>query len=485
MAARNLLFLCTDQHTRRALGCQGHSLVKTPNLDRLAAGGVRFANAYTCSPICVPARSALATGRYVHQTGFWGCAQAYDGSIESWAHRVGRAGGKAVAIGKLHYRSPEIPSGFEQQILPMHLPDPTGWPTGLLRGRIAPLKTNVDVAEQIGWGETDYTNYDRSICRAAREWLHNQARSSDDRPWVLFVSFVCPHNPFIAPHEFKDLYPLADVDLPVAGDTPRQARHPAEAAILRAFNHLDYFTDDDQIRTARAAYYGLCSFVDQQIGLVLDALAETGLENDTTILYTSDHGEMLGHLGFWGKYVLYEDSIGVPMIVSGPDIPSDKVADVPVSHVDCFQTVLQATGIAARDEDASLPGHSLIEIARGAQPDRTIVSEYHDGGSTTGSFMVRNGSWKYIHHAGFNPQLFNLDSDPGELNDLSAKPELRDVRAACEARLRTVLDPDEVNTRAFLDQADMIARLGGERAIIERGDYSDEHHYTPVPEMKE
>jgi choline-sulfatase len=241
------------------------------------------------------------------------------------------------------------------------------------------------------------------------------------------------------------------------------------------FNYDDYF-DGDSVPVARASYYGLCSFLDAQIGEILQTLEATGAQKNTRILYTSDHGEMLGNHGFWAKSVMYEESAAIPLIAAGPDLPRGKAVDTPVSLIDCYQTIVESVGGTLSAEEAGLPGHSLLRIANGGRPERTILSEYHDGGSITGFFMIRVKQWKYVHYVGYPPQLFDLASDPIEANDLGRSPAHAEIRATCEARLRALLDPDEVNTRAFADQARKIEELGGEEACLNAFDFN----YTPV-----
>jgi choline-sulfatase len=253
-------------------------------------------------------------------------------------------------------------------------------------------------------------------------------------------------------------------------------RHPVVQALHRVMNYDDYFEDDASVRRAIASYYALVSYLDDNIGKILKSLAGAGLA-DTRIIYASDHGDNLGCRGLWGKSVMYEESVAVPLIVTGPGMPSGAVVDTPVSLVDCYRTILDGVGCPLPAADAALPSCSLWEIAAGAQPDRNVLSEYHAAASITGSFMIRHGRWKYVHHVGFRPELFDLAADPGETQDLAERPEMAPVLAECEARLRLICDPEAVSAEAFSDQRRNIAAHGGVDAIKARGDYS----YTPAP----
>ena len=479
MPATNVLFLCSDQHARNALGCYGHPLVRTPNLDALAARGTRFTTAYTNSPVCVPARASMATGRYLYQHGAWGSAEPYDGEIKSWGHRLMENGHRAVSAGKLHYRSEEDANGFDPELLPMHMG--IGWTTALLRGDTPALASNPDFAGQVGWGESEYTRYDRTTGEAACRWLREEAPRDENQAWGLFVSFVSPHNPLTSPEEFSTWYSPDEIEMPHAYAPEERRYHPVVEVMERCFNYDEFFRDEEHVREARRTYYGLCSFMDQQIGHVLRALEESGQAERTLIIYTADHGEMLGHMGLWAKCLMYEDSAGVPMMVAGPGVPAGASIDTPVSHVDCYPTILESVGVAATEEEATLPGRSLVDLANGERPERAVLSEYHDGGAITGMFMTRDEQWKYVSYPGYDPQLFDLDEDPDELVDRGTDPGYQEVRARCEAKLRTVMDPEAVNTRAFADQEKRIASLGGREAVLADGDRYAEYSYTPAP----
>ena len=236
MKPTNVLFIMSDEHTREILGCYGNQIVKTPNLDALAQRGTQFVNAYTNSPICVPARAGFATGRYIHQTRCWDSAQPYHGQIPSWGHRLIAAGHRVVSIGKLHYRDSRDQNGFIEEILPVHILNGIGWTKGLLRENLPEYPEAADFAREIGPGETTYTHYDRKVCKAACNWLRNEAPAYTDKPWVLFVGLVAPHFPLIAPRSFYELYSSDDIPRPRLSGLEARSMHQAVVAVRNFFN---------------------------------------------------------------------------------------------------------------------------------------------------------------------------------------------------------------------------------------------------------
>jgi choline-sulfatase len=476
MKPSNVLFILSDEHSRRVLGCYGHPTIRTPNLDRLAARGIRFADAYTNSPICVPARASLATGRYPHQIGFWDNAIAYDGSVPSWHHRLREAGHEVVSIGKLHFRSDADDNGFTQEIMPLHISEGIGDPMGWLRDPLPVRKATLRLAKDAGRGDSTYQDYDRKITDAAIDWL--KARTgANGKPWCLFVSLVCPHFPLIARPEFYDLYPESEVPLPALRDPAARAPdHPYIAALRGCQIYEQGFADEANVRRAIAAYFGLVTSTDHNVGRILSALEEAGLGGSTRILYSADHGDNLGTRGLWGKSTMYEESAGVPMIAAGPGLPQGMVSREPVTLADSFPTVLKWVGVAPHPDDRDLPGLLLDEVALTA-PRRTILSEYHATAACTGAFMIRKGRYKFVYYAGLPPQLFDLDADPQETRDLALEPGYAGLVADCERELRTVVDPEAADRRAKAGQATRIAAFGGRAAIENRGSFA----YSPAP----
>src|SRR4030088_2525974 len=216
-----------------------------------------------------------------------------------------------------------------------------------------------------GPGNSNYQDYDDRITAAGVDWLKARAAKRAGKPSVLFVSLVCPHFPLIARPEWYGLYPEDKVPLPPLYDpAERQPDHPYVAA-NRECQIYDKGFDPASLRRAIAAYFGLVSFIDHNVGRLMEALAETALAAETRVLYSADHGDNLGTRGLWGKSNMYEEAAGVPMLLAGPDIPRGFVCREPVSLVDVFPTATACVGLVPHPDDRDRPGCSLFDVARG------------------------------------------------------------------------------------------------------------------------
>lgn len=452
----NVLLLMADEHQAAALSCLHHPVVKTPNLDRLAARGTLFENAYTPCPICVPARAALATGQYVHQCGYWDNAMAYDGRIPSWMHVLKERGVPAVSIGKQHYRRVEDPVGFSEQILPLNIFGGVGQVWGSIRDPLPQQPHRHPMLGEIGAGYSKYNKFDENVAATAAEWLGKAERS---KPWMAFVSFVAPHFPLVVPQQYLDLYDPATVPWPPLRTDTGYVQHPWVAR-MEAFQDNDVeFKTDSERRLAIAAYYALCTFVDAQVGKVLDALEETGQAENTIVIYCSDHGETLGMRNRWGKQVLYGEATRIPLILAGPRVPRGRLDKTPVSLIDLPPTICDGLGIPKSPEWV---GTSLLELlSKPDNPDRIVFSEYHAVASPSGGFTVANAKWKYDLYVGYPPELFDLKNDPLETRNLAGDPRYSDVEARMHAHLMAICDPAEVDRHAKEDQNKLVASFGG------------------------
>ena len=310
----NLLVIMSDEHQARALSCAGH-FTRTPNLDALAARGTRFTNAYTPSPICVPARASFATGLYTHQTRLWDNAMPYAGQIPGWGHALQGAGVPVQSIGKLHYRAEEDPAGFDTEHIPMMVKDGVG----MVWASIRKEDQRVDMpgrmlGDYIGPGESTYTEYDAAVVQRTRDWLSD----APDRPWCLYVGLVAPHFPLVVPEAYFNLYPADDLPRAKLHPSDGHPRHPWVQKQFGLDRTEDKFRDDAERLAAMSAYYGLCTWMDHNVGQILSALDDAGLHEHTTVVYTSDHGDNVGARGLWGKSNMYEESAAVPLIVARP-----------------------------------------------------------------------------------------------------------------------------------------------------------------------
>ncbi|WP_236795233.1 sulfatase-like hydrolase/transferase [Amycolatopsis sp. GM8] len=470
MGDRNVLLILADQHTPRVLGAYGNNQVQTPNLDALSADGLRFGAAYCNSPLCAPSRASLATGRYVHQLATWDNAAPYTGAqAASWGALATRHGVAVTTIGKLHFRNTEDPTGFPDQRLAMHVANGTGDPYPLLRGRMRTNPSERAALLAAGPGECPYDEYDADIAAEAVRYLTHEAPA--DRPWLLTVSFLRPHDPYVVPQSYWDRYDSDALPLPPAWAPESWPRHPGYE-LRRRLTDTETGLTEQELRRVLHAYYALVSETDEHVGQVLDALAHRADAGATTVIYTADHGDLLGAHGLWTKMAMYEDSVRVPLIIAGRGVDAG-VVDTPVSLVDLYPTIRDLLELPAAAEDTDLPGQTLL-----APDDRPVFAELHASYAPSAVYMLRMGSHKLIHHVDGPPQLFDLDDDPDELDDLSGRREHAATLAALTARLEQIVDLSGADRAAKQSQQTRIDRAGGEAALLARGIGV---HFTPVP----
>lgn len=471
----NLILFQSDNHNRDLLGCYGHPIVKTPNLDRIAERGAMFNNAYCSSSLCCPSRASLATGLYPHQTGYWDNCLVFDGSRPNWARHIREQGHTAVSVGKLHFRSTEDDNGFSQEIAPMHIINGVGGLIMLLRWSEAePVQSGQwrMYSTESKVGTSNYQDYDREITRLAIEWLQNEANKLD-KPWVLYVSYVSAHPPFSVPQRLWDMYPEEEMPLPRAYAPGERPEHPAYQHLRSMKGIGDLGAEHEaMLRRVAAGYFGLVTHLDEQIGAVMDVAESLGLMDNTRLAYTSDHGESYGHHGLFGKCQLLETAAAVPLLMSGPGIAPGQKIDQVVSQVDLFPTIVETVGAAADESMQDLPGSSLWPALDGVEADRLGFGEYHASCSKTGSFFLRRGDHKLIYHAHMPRELYDLSADPHEVRDLlldSTDQSAKALADELEAELRAVCDPESVDARAKADQRDRVNELGGNDVIASMG----------------
>lgn len=457
-AARpNVLFICADQFNAACAGFAGHPLVYTPNLDRLARRGVVFTNCYSNSPVCVPARAAMFTGLYPHEVQSYDNAAPFDGRVPGWTNRLTDSGYLCRATGKLDflfnrdYGMVEVDTGHGHDLNP----DITAY----FRNPIVP---RVDSRAQIEAYVDEKPHGDtRSVAETVR-FLDQDVPGLGNKPWVQYVGLTSPHPRWSIPERFYRMYNPENIYPPqLPGGWPPDL-HPVMAANTH-YNKFDLAPfPESVVRRARAAYYGTITQLDGWLGEILNSLEKNGQAENTVVIFTADHGEMLGEHGMWFKSCPYDPAARVPLVIAGPGF-EPKAVDAPVSHVDLAATILE---LSALEPFPGLRGKSLVPLVQGGETgqERWAYSELNNEGNITGTFWVRKGEWKYIYFVGYPPLLFNLKDDPGEFDNLAGVDKYREVESELHDLLRSVVDPEAVSAAAFAHQK---ARLEKDLARLE------------------
>ena len=443
----NILFLCTDQFNPKCSGFAGHPLVRTPNLDRLAASGTVFTNCYSNSPVCVPARASMFTGFYPHEVGAYDNAAPLRPEIPTWTDTLRDSGYRCRATGKLDFWH-NSDYGMEE-VHTLHGHDTSPDVTAYFR---KPMVPRIDSRQQIEAFMAEEVNHDRVFVDEAVRFIRDDAPKMDE-PWVQYVGLTSPHPKWVVPEEIYKTYNLDEIDLPY----PEVGWPPKLHPVLQEVNHYNKFDtapfESKRIQRARAAYYSMITMLDAWVGLIMHTLEQSGQADNTCIVFTADHGEMLGCHGMWFKSVAYDEAARVPLVISGPGIKGGGTVEAPVSHVDVVDTVLCMAG---RKSYRGLRGRSVLPLIDGSESgsDRFSYSELNNEGNVTGSFWIRKDNWKYIYYAdGYPAILFDMENDPCEQNNLAGNNKYAEVVKKLDSVLRDTVDPDLVSAQAFEDQA--------------------------------
>jgi choline-sulfatase len=453
MTRPNLLFLFSDQHARRVAGCYGDAAARTPNLDRLAGEGVVFDNAYCPSPLCVPSRMSMLTGRYPFEQECWTNDDYLRSDAVSWLHSAGAAGYRPVLTGRLHSMGPDQLHGYAERMIGDHSPNWGGVPRhdlGVLEKANDPWRESLD---RSGIGQSAYQVKDVETAAAACGYLRSAAgkrRAGNHEPFCLTVGFLLPHPPYVA---WREDYERFDGRVgPPVNPLPPENPHAWEAWWRENRNIAT--VPGEAVQRARIAYYGLVYRLDALIGDVLQCLASEGLNEDTLVVYTTDHGDQLGERGLWWKHTLYEDSVRVPLILRWPRrLRSGERRSHIVDLLDVAATMIDAMGGPALPHGH---GRSLMPVLTDKSApwtDEVFCEHCTDvvpawtGGRASQQRMIRSGSWKLIYSHGDAPQLFDLASDPEERNDLASDPRHAAVLERLNARVLDGWDPDFVAQR--------------------------------------
>ncbi len=454
----NILLIMADQLVPFLTGPYGHPVVQTPHLDRLAAEGVTFDAAYSPCPVCAPARAALLTGQYVSRIGAYDNAAAFSSEEPTLPHYLSLAGYDAVLSGKMHFVGPDQLHGYARRFTTNISPADFSWVP--VRGTAQPSERRhalnyVGAAIHVGrWSqhlsgdeETHFRAIEYLRARKIQKAAAN-AKSEPQRPFFLTVSYHHPHEPFWPPRDIWDLYEDAQIDLPLfpANLEATYSTLDRWLNVYHGVRQAENLRDPESLRRLRRAYYALVTYVDRKVGELLAALAETGHAENTIVVFTSDHGDMLGERGMVQKRAFYEWSNRVPLILRFPDgrAAGQRVA-APVNLVDILPTLLDVAGFPDQNR-LPLDGDSLLALVDGRVDEgRCSFTEYHAQGSHAPCFMVRQGAWKYVYLHGYETQLFDLESDPGEWHNLAGQPEYAALESHLKGLILSRFDPDAID----------------------------------------
>ena len=492
MPQPDILLFFSDQHHARYSGFAGHPVVETPNLDRLAQRGTVFSCAYTAAPLCVPGRSAMLTGQLPSHSGIYTNGGIVPSDQATFLHSLAARGYETVLCGRMHFKGPDQRHGFSKRIFgditPVSGTDHQGWAEelGPYAGGKLGMGGCVDI---IGGGNSPVLEYDRAVMRAAREYL----AQDHERPQCIVVGTYGPHFPYVAPPELYRQY-REQVSLPDSWRDEGDCRHPMtekkkqRTRVCPETGEEQEVTEED-VLAARAAYFGMITQLDAQIGEVRESWEAylDRMDRDGVFIYTSDHGDTCGEHGIFGKQTFFEGSAAIPMIFEGTGVDVGAECDSPASIMDVGPTLCELTGATP---PPAQDGASLAASLRGAgEPEgRYVLCEFiegHDGEPVPGR-MIRRGRWKLITYAHPDgaPMLFDVENDPAEINDLSA--DHPDVVEELRSLLAQNWEVDRIVERHIerCEQRQAVARGGGMPPVPEEERWTVDESARKLPETR-
>lgn len=457
----NILLLCTDQQRFDALGAQGNDHIRTPNLDRLAAQGALFDQCYVQNPVCAPSRASLMTSRYVHSHGLWANGVALPDSERMFTRDLADAGYDCGLVGKLHLAAcaggrteRRHDDGF-RVFRWAHDPSQDSPDNQYHRWLERRFPLLYSQADRIGWGNLPAeAHLTRWTADETIGFLRDGAYGRDaDKPFFLVANFFDPHHPFEAPPEYLARYDPGTLPPPVTAPDELATKPPvyAEASKRSYAGHAKGYAEytPAELLEAKAAYYAMVSFVDDEVGRILDVLDEQGLAGDTIVVFTSDHGELLGdHQLMLKGPMMFDCSVRVPLLVRWPGViePGSRFDEL-VQWIDLAPTFLEAAGLPPMPGQQ---GSSLLGVVRGEGSRGWALSEHrnssHPYDPVVHTTMLRHDRWKLVVHHGSpattrdrTGELYDLTADPDELVNLWDDPAYSAERMAMQERLLDIL----------------------------------------------
>ncbi len=460
------------------MGCAGNQVVSTPNLDTLAAGGVMFTQNYCNSPLCVPSRMSMMTGRHPHHTGVFSNEDCLASDIPTFAHALGLGGYETVLCGRMHFVGPDQRHGFQQRLVGDITPSYSGGPKtdyGRLSGTTDSSALSIELA---GIGENPVLVYDEAVTFASEQYLDQASKRDRSKPLFLTIGLYGPHNPYTSTEQdcADALEAMARHDKPIPAATEE---HPWVQEMIQA-SGLCAVTEE-KVRKARANYIGLVNGLDRYIGRILKA--SQALKEDTILIYVSDHGDMAGDHGLFWKRTFYEGSVRVPMIwysVKGSGearIATGVQVDAPTSLVDLAPTLVRISGSPLLP---GLDGNDLSPLLLQGSLNAEETTQWHERPvfaelnipAKAPARMIRYKQYKLVHYYGYdNPQLFDLASDPEERNDLGSDKAYGGIRKQLLSRLSEGWDGEDLLGKRLAKRPDLdYIKLWGQQVGMGRMD---------------
>jgi choline-sulfatase len=422
----NVLVVIADQLAASGLGAYGNPLTRAPTLDRLASGGVVFEHAYCASPLCVPSRGSLMTGMLPSRTGAIDNGAELAASIPTFAHYLRVLGYRTVLSGKMHFVGPDQLHGFEERVTADVYPAGLDWVPdwNLASSERLPWYHDMSSVQRAGAVRASLQlDFDEEVAFRARRAIVDSARARRRRPLLLVTSFTHPHDPYEVPARLWESYSGLTVDPPAVPMLPLEDQDPHSRRLLEMFEHDRYPADLARTLAARRAYSAAISLVDEHVASMLGTLEDVGMADETIVVVTADHGDMLGERGLWYKMSFFDGSARVPLIVHQPSGIAARRVSTPVSLLDLGPTLV---GLAGGWPDggpaAPLDGRSLTGFLDDASDDpggEPVLAEYLAEGVVEPQVMVRHGSHKLIRCPGDPDLLYDLDRDPHERENLA------------------------------------------------------------------
>ena len=426
----NILFVMADQLAAPALPIYGNDVVQAPHMEKLANSGVVFENCYCNFPLCAPSRASLMTGQLPSRIGAYDNAAELPAAIPTFVHHLRKMGYRTTISGKMHFVGPDQLHGFEERLTTEIYPSDFTWTPD--------WETNISFQDMNSVREAGICqrsmqlDYDEEVTYRAVQKLFDLARETEKKPFFMAVSFTHPHDPYLTTPEYWNRYNHAEIDLP---SVPKPADDNLDLLSRRLNDHFGVTRDsvtDEQVINARHAYYGSISYIDDKIGQLLDTLEKTGFDRDTIVVFTTDHGDMLGERGMWYKKAFFEWSARVPLIIHGPGIRKSHRITENVSLVDLFPTFIDLAGGKLSDIVSPIDGNSLCGLLHGCKDSEwhdTVYAEMLAEGVQTPCYMIRRGRFKFIYSQGDPPLLFDMVEDPMELTDLGTNSDYSEIQA--------------------------------------------------------